>query len=86
MSGTAISIASAFVYRLACISQSIPKLHNKWSITLMVLIHIFYTFPICASALFCNQYDYPAVLDDMKKVRHVIVLIDLNGIELSYRV
>lgn len=68
--GLAVSIMSAFLYRWACVTQSIRKLHSKCSITIMVAIHIFYSFPIYASALYGIYYDNEAVLADVKEVRY----------------
>jgi hypothetical protein len=70
MGGLGISISAAFVYRLAAITQTIPRLHNKRNITIMVLIHICYTFPVIAFALYVSNSDKEAVLTDIKKVRY----------------
>lgn len=63
-----VSISSSFAYRLAAITQSIPKLHNTFNITIMILIHILYTMPLCVLKVYEMSYDYPAVLEDTKEV------------------
>jgi hypothetical protein len=68
LSGVAISIVCAFIYRLAAITNSIPKLHNKWSISLIVLAHVLYLFPMWGLGLYAVNYNYEEVLTDVKQV------------------
>jgi hypothetical protein len=62
-----VSVASAFIYRLAEITNSTWRLHNKFSMTIMVTLHFVYTLPPCIYGFYLND-DYPAIVEDVKTV------------------
>jgi hypothetical protein len=68
MSGFGIAVSSAFVYRLAAITQSTGKLHNTYNMAIMILFHLFYATPIFIPVTYACMYDPPAVLDEIKTV------------------
>jgi hypothetical protein len=68
MGGFGISILSAFVYRLAAITNSLDKLHNKFSITMMILIHLFYATPVYIPASLSYFSQYSKALEEVKTV------------------
>jgi hypothetical protein len=63
-----MAIASAFFYRLAAITQSIPTLHSKKSLVAIVFGHIFYSAAGLSALIYADVYDYEAVLEDIKSV------------------
>jgi hypothetical protein len=75
MGGLGIAIGNAFVYRLAAISQSIPKLHKIRNIIIMISMHILYATPAWAFALYSLNYDYESVLNDTKTVGAIYLKI-----------
>jgi hypothetical protein len=68
MGGVAASIMLAFVYRLAAITRSIPRLHKKTTMMLIVFIHLFMPTPIIVVGLYTTSYDYQSVLGEIKEV------------------
>jgi hypothetical protein len=63
-----MSIFFAFVYRLAAVTQSIPKLHNRYSMTVVIIMHVSFSMPVVISALFSFSHDYPNIVEDLKTV------------------
>jgi hypothetical protein len=68
MGAFGVAISYAFVYRLAAITQSIPKLHNKKSIIGVILIHIFYTTPIIIPLFYSFVINREAVMTEIEAV------------------
>jgi hypothetical protein len=65
-----MSIVTAFIYRLAAVTTSIPRLRSKCNMTLIILAHFFYLTPMWALAIYCINYDYEAVLTQVKEVHN----------------
>lgn len=73
MGGFGSSICLAFTFRYSAITQTISRIHNKFSMTLIVLIHIFYSAPAWIVYLYAAEYDPAAVLKEMKEVCSVYI-------------
>ncbi|KAI6174508.1 hypothetical protein M3Y97_00998600 [Aphelenchoides bicaudatus] len=65
--GFGVSLTCGFVYRLAAVTQSTPMINTKKALSLIALIHIFYTIPAMLPILYSNVYDYNSILDDMQR-------------------
>lgn len=76
MSGLGVSVISAFLYRLAALTNSIPTLHKKSSIIGIVFLHLFYAAPLGVCIVYSCVYDYDAILEVIKRVKLIRFITD----------
>lgn len=63
-----MSITSAFLYRYAAVVHSTGVMHKRMSMTVIILMHVFYSSPVAVLSLYATLQDNGELEADMKEV------------------